>query len=114
MNQLERDKTREAVPALKGYAYQIWQSLFHWVTLREGEALGMVRPPSELSFARNPSEFRAALLDTCLQVVGGSLPAGREAEELYLPVGFESARVWDELGSAGAVWSHATLRAQVA
>jgi hypothetical protein len=33
------DPTREAVESLRGYAYQLWQSLFGWLGLRDGEIL---------------------------------------------------------------------------
>lgn len=33
MNELISDQKRQAVPTLNGFAYQIWQSLFRWVSL---------------------------------------------------------------------------------
>jgi hypothetical protein len=36
---LTNDPTREAVDSLRGYAYQLWQSLFGWLDLRDGEIL---------------------------------------------------------------------------
>jgi hypothetical protein len=36
---LKGDPKRQALPTLKGFSYQIWQSVYHWVTLKEGEAL---------------------------------------------------------------------------
>lgn len=38
-NGLRGDRRRQAIPTLKGYAYQIWQSLYPWVTLKEYEVL---------------------------------------------------------------------------
>lgn len=35
MVELISDPARQAVPTLKGYAYQIWQSLFRWVSLND-------------------------------------------------------------------------------
>lgn len=36
---LRGDQRRQAIPTLKGYAYQVWQSLYRWVTLKEDEVL---------------------------------------------------------------------------
>lgn len=36
---LKSDPKRQALPTLKGFSYQIWQSVYRWVTLKEGEAL---------------------------------------------------------------------------
>jgi hypothetical protein len=36
---LESDPRRQAIAALEGYSYQIWQSLYRWLLLREGQAL---------------------------------------------------------------------------
>jgi len=33
------DPKRQAIPALRGFAYQIWQSVYKWVTLEEDEIL---------------------------------------------------------------------------
>jgi hypothetical protein len=33
------DPTRQAVPSLAGYVYQVWHSLLEWLTLSDGEAL---------------------------------------------------------------------------
>ncbi len=30
---------RQAIPPLRGYDYQVWQSLFRWINLGEGEVL---------------------------------------------------------------------------
>ncbi|MDQ3685446.1 MAG: hypothetical protein M3430_07555 [Acidobacteriota bacterium] len=38
-NGLKGNQDRQAIPTLKGYAYQIWQSLYRWVSLKENEAL---------------------------------------------------------------------------
>ena len=37
MDNLEGNSKRQAVPTLKGYAYQIWQSLFMWTSLKQDE-----------------------------------------------------------------------------
>jgi hypothetical protein len=39
LNGLRGDQRRQAIPTLKGYSYQIWQSLYRWVTLKEDEVL---------------------------------------------------------------------------
>lgn len=39
LNGLRGDQRRQAIPTLRGYAYQIWQSLYRWVTLKEDEVL---------------------------------------------------------------------------
>lgn len=39
LNGLRGDQRRQAIPTLKGYAYQVWQSLYRWVTLKEDEIL---------------------------------------------------------------------------
>jgi hypothetical protein len=39
LNGLRGDQRRQAIPTLKGYAYQIWQSLYRWLTLKEDEVL---------------------------------------------------------------------------
>jgi hypothetical protein len=36
---LKSDVTRQAVPVLKGYSYQIWQSIYHWINLKADEVL---------------------------------------------------------------------------
>jgi hypothetical protein len=36
---LDGDSKRQAIHSLKGYAYQIWQSLYEWVSLDEGQSL---------------------------------------------------------------------------
>lgn len=36
---MEGDRKRQAVHALKGFSYQIWQSVYRWVTLKDGEVL---------------------------------------------------------------------------
>jgi hypothetical protein len=40
LNGLRGDQRRQAIPTLKGYAYQIWQSLYRWVTLKEDSGGG--------------------------------------------------------------------------
>jgi hypothetical protein len=72
---LKGDSRRQAVPALRGYFYQIWWSLYSWVTLREGESLYLegaedfdvaskrlatatqVREVSQLSLGREEARF---------------------------------------------------------
>ncbi len=39
MEELKSNPRRQAIHALKGYSYQIWQSLLCWVSLAEGEKL---------------------------------------------------------------------------
>jgi hypothetical protein len=39
MTPLEGDPSRQAIPSLKGYIYQIWQSVYAWLELEEGEVL---------------------------------------------------------------------------
>jgi len=39
MKSLESDLKRQAIPTLRGYSYQIWQSLLRWLELRENENL---------------------------------------------------------------------------
>ena len=36
---LKGDMSRQAVPSLRGYAYQIWQSVYRWVTLGKDDIL---------------------------------------------------------------------------
>lgn len=36
---LESNSKRQAVPTLRGYAYQIWQSLYQWLNLKDNEVL---------------------------------------------------------------------------
>lgn len=36
---LNSDPKRQAIHSLRGYAYQIWQSLYEWVSLEEGQTL---------------------------------------------------------------------------
>ncbi len=36
---LESDAIRQAIPVLKGYPYQIWQSIHHWINLKNDEVL---------------------------------------------------------------------------
>jgi tetratricopeptide (TPR) repeat protein len=36
---LESDSARQAIPTLRGYSYQIWQSLLHWLELRENQQI---------------------------------------------------------------------------
>lgn len=36
---LNADERRQAMPAIRGYVYQIWHSLYAWVTLKEGQLL---------------------------------------------------------------------------
>lgn len=38
-NGLKSDQKRQAIPTLKGYTYQIWQSLYRWITLKENEVI---------------------------------------------------------------------------
>ncbi len=39
MEELKSDPNRQAIHALQGYSYQIWQSLLRWVCLKEDERL---------------------------------------------------------------------------
>lgn len=39
MKPLESNPQRQAIPTLRGYSYQIWQSLLRWLELRENEDL---------------------------------------------------------------------------
>jgi hypothetical protein len=36
---LKGDPRRQAVPSLKGYAYQIWHSVYRWITLGKDDVL---------------------------------------------------------------------------
>ena len=36
---LKGDPRRQAVPSLKGYAYQIWHSVYRWITLGKDDIL---------------------------------------------------------------------------
>lgn len=36
---LQSDPKRQAIPTLRGFSYQIWHSIYRWLTLNEGEAL---------------------------------------------------------------------------
>lgn len=36
---LRADPKRQAVPTLRGFSYQIWHSVYRWLTLNDGEAL---------------------------------------------------------------------------
>jgi len=39
MEQLKSDSKRQAIHTLKGYSYQIWQSVLHWLNLQENQHL---------------------------------------------------------------------------
>lgn len=39
MNELIGDSKRQAVHTLEAYSYQVWQSLWRWLNLKESEAL---------------------------------------------------------------------------
>lgn len=39
MEPLKSDSKRQAIPPLKGYSYQIWQSVFRWLELKENQQL---------------------------------------------------------------------------
>src|SRR5688500_12147307 len=36
---LQSDTKRQAVPSLRGFEYQIWQSVLHWVTIKPAQVL---------------------------------------------------------------------------
>ncbi len=71
----------------------------------KGEALGLVRLPNGLevgAYAIHP-----ALLDACLQVSAVAF-AGDQENDVYLPMGVESFRVWAKPGEC--VWSYVVLQ----
>lgn len=39
MEPLKSDSKRQAIPPLRGYSYQIWQSVFRWLELKENQQL---------------------------------------------------------------------------
>lgn len=36
---LKVDPKRQAIASIEGYTYQIWQSIYKWITLKENEVL---------------------------------------------------------------------------
>jgi tetratricopeptide (TPR) repeat protein len=39
LQKLVADPKRQAMPTLEGFSYQVWQSIYHWINLRENQAL---------------------------------------------------------------------------
>jgi thioester reductase-like protein len=78
---------------------------------RDGEALGLVRVPDELQGKTGEYFFHPAILDVCLQTLGGSIdPMGdtEAARTIYLPVEIESVRFFGR-PTATRFWSHVRL-----
>ncbi len=73
---------------------------------KDGEALGLVRLNDHLEEKSDHYCFHPAFLDSCFQVLSGTLP--EDCKSLYLPVQIERAGFY---GSPGRqVWSHVHLK----
>ncbi len=76
----------------------------------DAEAFGLVSLPASLEATSNNYHFHPALLDACVQVVFGTVPASAAQNgqrEVYLPVEIAEVRVHGRPGNR--VWSHARL-----
>ena len=76
-----------------------------WIGDRE--ALGRVRLPAPLASQAGAYRFHPALLDACLQVLGGLLSKG---EETFVPVALEKMRAHHRPPGSKGLWVHARLR----
>jgi acyl transferase domain-containing protein/NADPH:quinone reductase-like Zn-dependent oxidoreductase/acyl carrier protein len=72
----------------------------------DSEALGRVRLPAAVAPQAGVYRFHPALLDACLQVMGGLFSKG---DETYVPVALEKMRMQRPPGGAG-LWVHARRR----
>lgn len=78
---------------------------------QQGEhVLARIEKPASLSLGGDAVYFaHPALLDACLQVVGGAYP-DPSASQLYVPTGIESLTLFGALDER--MWSHAVVRPQ--
>ncbi|AGC47287.1 non-ribosomal peptide synthetase [Myxococcus stipitatus DSM 14675] len=75
---------------------------------RDEQVLAHIERPASLPLDGDAMSFaHPALLDACLQVVGGAYP-DPSASELYVPTGIESLSLYG--GLAARMWSHAVVR----
>ena len=75
-----------------------------------GEALGRVELPEAAAQETDGYRLHPALLDACLQTLGGALARGDGPASVYLPLSFERVRLFGRAESQ--VWSHIRVRAQ--
>jgi len=84
-------------PSLGG-VQQIWRNP------AGGEALGQIQMPAVVASELKTYQFHPALLDACLQVLVGALPAGWTETDVYMPVGLDSFCRFDS--PPAELWSH--------
>ncbi len=73
----------------------------------EAESLGHIRLAAGLTAESGAYQLHPALLDGCLQILGGGLDAhdgDDRPKDVYLPTAIGRMRVWEPLGSS--CWSH--------
>jgi len=74
----------------------------------DGEALGRVRLPEAAAQGTDGYRLHPALLDACLQTLGGALKRGDAPAAVYLPLSLE--RVGLHGRARSQVWSHIRIR----
>ena len=79
-----------------------------WVGRTEGEALGKVELPSGLKLERDRYQLHPVLLDSGFQLMAAALHGSTE-DELYMPVGVDSHRVYGH-PSSDEITAHVVVR----
>jgi hypothetical protein len=64
---LPGDPARQAIPVLRGYAYQIWHTIDHWISLERGETL-FVECAEDIDLARTDGATAIQVKDTSARV----------------------------------------------
>jgi len=77
-----------------------------YIWRRDGEALGKVKIPEEISTEAKIYRFHPAFLDACFHLVGAPLPGGR-AENAYLLIGMEHFQLYRQ--PPANLWNHTIL-----
>jgi acyl transferase domain-containing protein/acyl carrier protein len=95
-----RERGLDFGPSFRGIA-RLWRG--------DRESLGEIVVPGALLAERGRYRVHPAVLDACLQVLGGAWPASDE--ETYLLVGADRIVLPGAAGAAGPRFSHAVLRA---
>ena len=76
---------------------------------RDGEALGKIRLPDDLTAESGFYHFHPAFLDACFHLLGAPLPQ-TDLEQAYLLIGMERFQLFRKPGRV--LWNHTILEAQ--
>ncbi|WP_392481400.1 SDR family NAD(P)-dependent oxidoreductase [Nostoc sp. C110] len=86
---------------------------FQWIGdfwRRDGEAICQMQLPPGCETETKLYPLHPGLIDSCLRLLGGTLPAEIRDADVYVPISLGGFHLWQNLDLSQPVWCHARLQ----